>query len=236
MGISAFFALERCLQRRSKDTTALHLASLISERLGLSSKAVTFARRSAKLLEAAYERSEDSRIARQYAITQSTLGRILLSEGSYNEACESFDIVLSLVDKAEDPNTADREAIQLRSQAYFASGLAKLLSGEVETAISDFETAVEETPVSFSFLRTQATILLAQTMWMLGTEEAQEAAKALLLERYETCSLLASLGLNISMTRIASEQTLRMSTPWLFWEPLRLFWEMKRYWTPLCRR
>lgn len=182
LGISAFFALERCLQRRSKDATALHLASLISERLGLRSRAVIFARRSAKILESAYERAEDPQTARRYAITQSTLGRILLSEGSYNEACDSFEIVLSLVEKADDSEKVDQEATRLRSQAHIAIGLARLLLGEVEIAIASFETATEETPVSFSFLRTRATILLAQTMWMLGTEEAQEAAKSLLLE------------------------------------------------------
>lgn len=172
--------MERCLQRRSKDATALHLASLISESLGLYSRAVSFARRSAELLEKAYDRSEDTRTARQYAITQSTLGRILLSQGLYTEACASFDVVLSLVDN--DPEKSDPEAVQLRSQSYLATGLANLLSDQVETAISTLEVALEEIPTSFSFLRTRITILLAQTMWMLGTEEAYEAAKSMLLE------------------------------------------------------
>jgi superkiller protein 3 len=185
LGISAFFALERCLQRRSKDATALHLASLISERLGLASRAVTFADRSARLLESAYEKSEDPQTARRYAITQSTLGRILLSDGAYDKACESFEIVLGLVEKIEDSEGSDSEAALLRSQAHLGSGLAKLISGEVETAISTLEAGIQETSGSSSFVQTQLTVLLAQTMWMLGTEEAHEAAKSLLLERYE---------------------------------------------------
>ena len=184
LGVSAFFALERCLQRRCKDATALHLASLISERLGLASRAVTFAERSAKLLESAYEKSEDAKTARRYAITHSTLGRILLSDGVYDKACESFETVLGLVERVEDSERSDSEAVRLRSQAHLGSGLAKLLSGEVETAISILETGLEEMTGSSSFVKTQLTVLLAQTMWMLGTEEAHEAAKSVLLDRY----------------------------------------------------
>jgi superkiller protein 3 len=168
----------------------LHLASLISERLGLASRAVTFAERSAKLLEFAYEKSEDAKTARRYAITHSTLGRILLSDGAYDKACESFDTVLGLVEKVEDAEGSDPEAVRLRSQAHLGSGLAKLLSGEVETAISILETGLEEITDSSSFVQTQFTVLIAQTMWMLGTEEAHDAAESLLLERYGTRSAL----------------------------------------------
>ena len=199
LGISAFFALERCLQRRSKDATALHLASLISERLGLSSRAVAFARRSAKLLESAYERSEDAQTARRYAITQCTLGRILLSDGSYSEACEAFETVLGLVERVEDSATSNAEAIKLRAQAHLGSGLANLLSGSVETAISTFEISLEETKSGFPFLQTQLTVLLAQTMWMLGTDEAHEAAKSLLLDRCVTS--FRPVRLELALTR-----------------------------------
>lgn len=200
LGISAFFALERCLQRRSKDATALHLASLISERLGLASRAVSFAERSARLLESAYEKLEDAQTARRYAITHSTLGRLLLSDGAYDKACESFETVLGLVEKAEDPEGSNSEAALLRSQAHLGSGIAKLLSGEVETAISILETGIEETGGSSSFVHTQLIVLLAQTMWMLGTEDAHEAAKSLLLDRYDICYVQSPLELTMAGT------------------------------------
>jgi len=107
-----------------------------------------------------------------------------LSDGVYDKACESFETVLGLVERVEDSERSDSEAVRLRSQAHLGSGLAKLLSGEVETAISILETGLEEMTGSSSFVKTQLTVLLAQTMWMLGTEEAHEAAKSVLLDRY----------------------------------------------------
>ncbi|PVG02399.1 TPR-like protein [Serendipita vermifera] len=181
LAISAFFALERCLQRRFTDTSALHLASLISERLGLATRAVVFARRCASLLEAAYERTEDPKTARQYAITQSTLGRILLVEGDFVGSISAFDTVLSLVEVPEGA-TSDNQALVLRAQSYLGSGLGHLLSGEVETAVTTFETVLAEMPPDMKFMRSQVTVLLSQTMWMLGTDESREVAQSLLLE------------------------------------------------------
>lgn len=181
--VSAFFALERCLQRRPVDIDALHLAALISERLALTPRAMTFARRCADILEAAYEQSEDPETARKYAITQSTLGRILLVEGDFTSAISSSDTVLTLVELVEADDERYQENTLLRCQAYLVSGLANLLSEEIETAISLFETGLEETPSSFKAARTQMTVLLAQTMWSLGTDESYEMAKTILLQR-----------------------------------------------------
>lgn len=180
--VSAFFSLERCLQRRPNDVSALHLAALISERLNLMSRAAQFARRCATLLEAAYERSEDPETARQYAITQSTLGRILLAENDYTASASCFETVLSLVDAVIEEGSEEEASRRLRANAHLGLGLANLLSGEVETAISNFETGLEEAPVEMKAVRTQLTILLAQTMWMVGSEEARDMAKSLLLD------------------------------------------------------
>jgi superkiller protein 3 len=183
--VSAFFALERSLQRRPNDISVLHLAALTSERLGLTSRAVEFARRCADILEAAYERSEDPETARKYAITQSTLARIQLVEGDFAAAISASDTVLTLVEKAEEEDGGERyeETIILRSQAYLVSGIANLLSEEIEAAISSFETGLEETPSKLKATTTQMTVLLAQTMWNLGTDESYEMAKTLLLQR-----------------------------------------------------
>jgi superkiller protein 3 len=181
--ISAFFSLERCLLRRPNDVAALHLAALVSERLTLLERAATFARRSSALLETAYERSEDSQIARQYAITQSTLGRILLTDGDFAGAAVSYEIVLSLVDRPNDLSEIDADSLKIRLQAHTASGLAALLSGDAEAAISSFEAGLEEAPMDMKAIRSQLTILLAQTMWVLGTNEAREMARSMLLER-----------------------------------------------------
>jgi superkiller protein 3 len=182
LAISAFFALERCLQRRFNDTSALHLASLISERLGLATRAVTFARRSASLLEAAYERTEDPKTARQYAITQSTLGRISLVEGDFVGCISAFDTVLSLVEAPED-ESSDTQATILRAQSHLGSGLGHLLSGDVEAAVTIFEAALSEIPFDMKSMRSHITVLLSQTMWMLGTEESREMSQTLLLEK-----------------------------------------------------
>lgn len=160
---------------------ALHLAALISERLNLFERAATFARRSATLLEKAYERSEDPQTARQYAVTQSTLGRILLTDGDFVQAAASFETVLSLVDQVND--SSDLEALKLRVQAHTASGLASLLSGDAETAISSFESGLEEAPADMKTFRNRLTVLLAQTMWVLGTPESRDMARSILLQR-----------------------------------------------------
>ncbi|KAG8811224.1 Superkiller protein 3 [Serendipita sp. 399] len=182
--ISAFFALERCLQRRSNDILGLHLAALISERMGLTSRAAIFAHKCAKLLESIYERSEDSQVARKYAITQATLGRVLLAESDFAGSLAAFETVLNLVDKEEagSNDATDKEAVRLRCIAHLSSGLANLLAGEIDSAIPSFEAALEETPPELHALRTQCIILQAQTMWILGTDEAREMAKTLLLD------------------------------------------------------
>ncbi|KAG8761021.1 Superkiller protein 3 [Serendipita sp. 396] len=179
--ISAFFALERCLQRRSNDILGLHLAALISERIGLTARAAIFAQRCAKILEAVYERSEDPQVARKYAITQATLGRVLLAEGDFGGSLAAFETVLGLIDKADadSGDATDNEAQRLRCIAHLSSGLANLLAGEIDSAIPSFDAALEEAPPS---LRTQCIILQAQTMWILGTEEARDMAKTLLLD------------------------------------------------------
>ncbi len=148
------------------------------------SRAVQFARKCATLLEAAYEQSEDPKTARQYAITQSTLGRILLAEADYVPSVSCFETVLSLVDIVIEEGTEEEEGRRLRANAHLGLGLANLLSGEVETAISSFGTGLEETPVEMKAVRTQLTILLAQTMWMVGSDEARDMAKSILLDWY----------------------------------------------------
>lgn len=201
VAIAAFFALERSLQRCPKDVAALHLAALISERLGLMVRAATFARRSSSLLEAAYERSEDAATARQYAITQSTLGRILLAEGDYTDAISSFETVLNLTDLEPDISDPQAESVRLRIQSHLGIGLASLLAGDAETAVSSLESGLEEAPAAMQTMRMQLTVLLAQTMWVLGTDDTREAAKSILLEK---CVILCRLPFAAHTTNCGS--------------------------------
>jgi len=60
-------------------------------------------------------------------------------------------------------------------------GLANFKLGDLEAALSLFEAAME-TAGDNAVVRGHVTVLLAQTMWAIGTEEFKESAKAQLLD------------------------------------------------------
>src|SRR5258708_4757508 len=84
--LAPFFSLERYIHQLPRDCSALHLAALLSERLGSLEGAASFARRCTEVLEQAYEQQEDSGTARKFAIASATLGRILVASGEYSGA------------------------------------------------------------------------------------------------------------------------------------------------------
>jgi superkiller protein 3 len=184
--LAPFFSLERYIHQLPRDASALHLAALLSERLGILEGAASFARRCTEVLEQAYEQQEDSSTARKFAIASTTLGRILVANGEHDDAISAFEGVLGLVSREEIPDGEDEKekktVIVLRAQALFGSGLAQFMIGNLEAALSSFETALEETPSSMTDIKGQITVLLAQTLWGLGSEESRDTAKSLLLD------------------------------------------------------
>jgi superkiller protein 3 len=116
-------------------------------------------------------------------MANSNLARLRLSAHDYEGALESFESALGLLPE-ESPFSSD---IILRAQAQFGSGLAQFKLGNLEEALSLFEAALVSGGDNM-LVRGQVTVLLAQTMWAIGTDEFRESAKAQLLEWYFSSS------------------------------------------------
>lgn len=130
------------------------------------------------LLEAAYEETEDPVIERQYTIAHINMARLRISSAAYAEALESYETAISLLAEPDDAASSS-----LLAQAHLGTGLAQLKLDNAEAAIEAFE-AASEVAANDLPLKGNAIVLLAQTLWSLETEEAREAAKSHLLQRY----------------------------------------------------
>jgi superkiller protein 3 len=146
------------------------------------------------VLEQEYEKTEDSKTERNFAIANVNLGRIRLGLGDYHGAQDAFDTVLGLLRTLDEDGTLDeqslpttsttREADLLRVQARFGSGIAQFKLENLGDALAAFETAAEEAGVLSMDIRAHIAILTAQTLWAIGGEELQDAAREHLLGRY----------------------------------------------------
>ena len=203
--LPAFFVLNRFVQRRPRDPSGLHLLSLVCERLGHSSLGQETVERAIQILESAYEETEDPEVEKKYTIANITLGRLKLSQEDYDGSIGSFESALGLLADKED----DQGSTQvLRVQSHLGKGLAYFMQGNLETALGSLEDGLEcagDKPV----LRGHVTIMLAKTLWAIGTEEAKETAKSRLLERYVPCLLPAGFDLKALAASLPIQRTLR---------------------------
>ncbi|RDB24954.1 Superkiller protein 3 [Hypsizygus marmoreus] len=175
--LPAFFVLNRYCERRPSDAAGLHLFGLVCESFGHLETGVVLISRAIAILEAAYEDTEDPEVERHFTIANSNLARLRLSLRDYQGAAEAFESVLGLLsDEDEDPTTN-----LLRAQAQFGSGVASFKQGDLETALASFEASLESAGDNLA-LRGQITVLLAQTMWAIQSDEFRENSKAQLLE------------------------------------------------------
>jgi superkiller protein 3 len=175
--LPAFFVLDRYCRGRPNDACALHLFGLVCESLGQRAFAVDLIGRAIAILEAEYEESEDSTVERHFTIANSNLARLRLSMKDYEGAIESFESALGLLteDAKEDATNI------MRAHAQFGMGLANFKLGDLEAALGFFEAALG-TAGDNMVVRGHITVLLAQTMWAIGTDEFKETAKAQLLD------------------------------------------------------
>ncbi|GJJ06168.1 hypothetical protein Clacol_000357 [Clathrus columnatus] len=173
-----FHALDRYCKRQPDDPAALHLLALICERLDQTDLALDLVTRSIALLEKTYEETEDQSIEENYAMANGTLGRIRLASQDYSGAVAAFAVCLSLL-SADNPNIRSKI---MRAHAQFGSGLAHFKQSELEAALEMFETCLQELTPDMVAVKGHAIILLAQTLWALGSEEARETARNQLLE------------------------------------------------------
>ncbi|KAJ6607768.1 superkiller protein 3 SKI3 [Mycena sp. CBHHK59/15] len=175
--LPAFIVMDRYCRGRPDDACALHLFGLVCESLGQPEFAVELIGRAISILEAEYEESEDSTVERHFTIANSNMARLRLSLTDYEGAIESFESALGLL--AEDGQ--DPAAHIMRAQAQFGMGLANFKLGDLEAALALFETALETARENL-VVQGHVTVLLAQTMWAIGTDDFKETAKAQLLD------------------------------------------------------
>lgn len=180
--LPAFFVLGRYFQRCPADACGLHIFGLICEHLGKLEQGVEYISRAITLLEAAYEEKEDPIVERQFVIAHTNIARLRLGLQDYEGSLASFEIALGLL-----PEDAERESQILRVQAQYGSGLASFKMGDLQAAMTAFQAALESTANDL-VLRGQVTVLLAQTMWAIGTPEFRESAKGLLLD-WSECNI-----------------------------------------------
>ncbi|KAH0827587.1 superkiller protein 3 [Lanmaoa asiatica] len=177
--LPAFFVLNRYAQRCPQDPCALHLLGLLCEHLDQLEEGARWISRAIALLEAAYEESEDPLVERQFTIAHANLARLKLGLGDHTSVLESFETVLGLLPE-EGPDN-DTETMILRVQALFGTGLAQFKLRDLQSAMTTFQSALNSSGEDY-LLRAHVTVLLAQCMWAIGTEDFKESAKALLLD------------------------------------------------------
>ncbi|RPD63776.1 TPR-like protein [Lentinus tigrinus ALCF2SS1-6] len=182
--LPAFFVLDRYCKQRPRDATALHLFGLVCERVGHIELGIDLITRAIAVLEAAYEETEDSVTERQFTTAHANVARLRLATGDYEGALESYQVAMSLLpDEPEEEGTqANTQA--LLAQCQFGSGLANFKLGNLQDALAQFEAAMA-TAGENATIRGHVVVLLAQTLWAIGTEEAKESAKAQLLQSIE---------------------------------------------------
>lgn len=174
----AFFVLDRYCKQRPQDASALHLFALVCEAIGQAELAIGSIQSAIAILEAAYEESEDPVIERQYTIAHLNLARLNVSLEDYEAALESFQLALGLLPEQTDaPST-----LALLSQAQLGSGLAHFKLGALDEALEQLQAAMT-TSVDNPVVRGHVVVILAQTLWAIGSEDGRESAKAQLLER-----------------------------------------------------
>ena len=132
--------------------------------------------RAIAILESAYEDVEDPEVERRFTIASSNLARLRLSLGDYPGAIESFESALGLLGDAPDQTSE-----VLRIQGTFGLGIANFMRGDLQAALDLFEAALESASNNPG-ARGQVSVLHAQTMWAIQTNEFRENAKAQLLE------------------------------------------------------
>ncbi|EJD52731.1 TPR-like protein [Auricularia subglabra TFB-10046 SS5] len=202
--LTVFALLDRYCKLHVADSSGLHLFGLACERLGLHDKAAAALADCLATLESRYEHSEDPQVERQYVIANVSLGRIRLASGDYTGAIEAFGIAASLVASVDDDDTST-----LQAQLAFGTGLAYFRLGDYEAALGQLESVLPELPKDAQSLRSHCSVILAQVLWNMGSEESQGAARDQLLECIAANpeDLIAIVGL-ACMGMISSDDSL----------------------------
>jgi len=177
--------MDRYCRSRPQEVSGLHLFALVCEKVGHLHLGAELVQRAIGILETAYEETEDPEVERKYTIANATLGRLKLSQGAYSESIGFFESALGLLAEKEEGEDGDIRALKV--QSHLGLGLAHFHLGNLEDALGMLENGLTYAGDDFT-LRGQIVIVLSQTLWAIGSDEAKETAKTRLLEWYSFSS------------------------------------------------
>ncbi|TLD32856.1 hypothetical protein PspLS_00934 [Pyricularia sp. CBS 133598] len=179
--LQPIFALSQLRALKPQHELAVgHLLTLFHERVGHHSEGVAVLEPMCAALEADYETTESAESLRKFALAKADLARAYLADGSYEKAVESGEMALQLSSEGDESELRPEERNKARLSAHLALGLAQYYNDAVDEAVQYFESALEESGGD-----ADAICLLAQVLWAVGTEEAQDRARTSLFEVVE---------------------------------------------------
>jgi len=179
--IQPLFALNQVQSLRPQHLAFGHLATLLQERTGESSRAVKLLESICSEIEADYEKTESSESLARFTLARTDLARAYLADGSYEKATECGEMALGLSSEEGDSELSSDQRKKARLSAHLTVGLSHYFAKNFEEALKCFESALEE-----SDNNPDATCLLTQVLWAQGTEEARDRARTALFEVIES--------------------------------------------------
>jgi superkiller protein 3 len=170
--VQPLFAVHQLNSLTPRDLPYQHLSTLLSERIGDISSAITTLSSICARVEADYEVSESPTSLSQFALGKTDLARCQLAAHQYEEAIESAETAIQL--SAEDAgNELSEEARRkCRLSAHLTMGLAQYYNKNNDQAAEYFQIALEESKGN-----PDAVCLLAQVLWAQGGNDARAKAR-----------------------------------------------------------
>ncbi|KAI0409230.1 tetratricopeptide [Xylaria palmicola] len=178
--IQPLFALAQLKSLRPQDLAFQHLWALFQERVDDGPGAIATLEAACDRLEINYEATESADSLAQFALGKADLARSYLASGNNAGAIECGELALELSSDESAKELTAEQRRKARLSAHLTVGLAQYFDGRPDTAVSYFETALEE-----SRNDPDAACLLAQVLWATGTEDARERARTVLFEVIE---------------------------------------------------
>lgn len=169
--IQPLFALTQLQRLDPQDLAYRHLSTLYQERTNDSIWAINALENTCEQLKENYEATESTKSLGRLALAKADLARSYLSAGEYEKAIDCGESALGI---NSDKLTADQRT-KARLSAHLTVGLAQYFLKDIQSALSYFTAALEE-----SSENPDAVCLLAQMLWASGTSEAREKARDIL--------------------------------------------------------
>ncbi|KAL9616166.1 MAG: hypothetical protein Q9160_008946 [Pyrenula sp. 1 TL-2023] len=169
--IQPLFALNQLRSQSLNDVPFEHLTSLFAERTGDHDQAVRVLEAVCTAVEKEFEASESVESLLKFSQAKADLARVCLARSAFEDAVNAAETSLDM--SAEDaPINVDQEVRQrTRLSAHLTAGLAHYFLSNMDQAISNFQSALQEAEDD-----PDVVCLLAQVLWAKGGE-AQDVAR-----------------------------------------------------------